>query len=53
MSFVDGGHTFETARNDVLNFAKLMNKGSILVVENCNAWGMVNGFGGLNAVKGL
>ena len=44
--FVDGGHAFEIALNDIMMFGRMSRQGARLVVENCNAFGRSVGWGG-------
>lgn len=49
--FIDGGHTFEVAMADIRNFRELSAPQTTVAVENCNAWGMNNGWGGMAPVS--
>ena len=49
--FVDGGHSKKVATHDINSFANMTTAGRTLIVENCNVWGLINGFGGISAVN--
>jgi len=49
--FVDGGHTFNIASNDIVMFGRMSRPGARFVVENCNVFGRVSGWGGQHPVN--
>lgn len=51
LAFVDGGHSFELALNDITLFRNLTKPNSRLIVENCNVNGKACGYGGIAAVN--
>lgn len=50
-AFVDGGHTFEIAMSDINMFRQMSRPGTPIVVENCNVFGRVGGWGGIAVVN--
>ncbi|EOD41314.1 hypothetical protein EMIHUDRAFT_462076 [Emiliania huxleyi CCMP1516] len=49
--FVDGGHAFNIASNDIVMFGRMSHTGARLVVENCNVFGQAIGWGGQPSVN--
>ena len=49
--FVDGGHTYDVALNDIVNFHAMAPKGAMIAVENCNCWNLAHGHGGMQSVN--
>lgn len=51
VAFVDGGHTEDVALRDMRNFKNMTKPNGRLLVENCNAQGQANGWGGMPSVN--
>ena len=49
--YVDGGHSYEVALDDIRNFKAISSPGTVVVIDDCNAFAKDHDFAGIPAVS--